>query len=331
MLNRITRRQAFTGISALLAASWVQRAYSSNNSVDLSQVTLRVAKYKGGWDLLLESAGLSDFPYTVAFAEFAGGNLMIQAINAGAIDLASCSEIPPIFALEAQNAVKIIAATKGPTIAQTLLVPANSTAQTVADLKGKKVGFIQATTAHYFLIKMLEEVGLTFADIEALPVSIADGLTAFSGGNLDAWATYGYAIQQAKTQGARELRSAADILSGNFAIVAAPDAIEDPKKSAAIADFLCRLKQAQDWQQDNIDVWGELYAKEINVSEDLVLNDLRAGLAQRRSQLLPISDDAIASQQLVADTFAQEGIVKGEVDVRPLWDPTFTDGINKCV
>ncbi|MEH1846482.1 MAG: hypothetical protein V7L25_16160 [Nostoc sp.] len=34
----------------------------------------------------------------------------------------------------------------------------------IADLKGKKVAYIKATTAHYFLIKMLKEVGLTLKD-----------------------------------------------------------------------------------------------------------------------------------------------------------------------
>ncbi len=95
-----------------------------------------------------------------------------------AIDIACSSEIPPIFGIESNAVVKIIAATKGPTVAQVVLVPPNSTAKSIADLKGKKVGYVKATTAHYFLIKMLEEVGLTMQDINAVPLSIPDGLSA---------------------------------------------------------------------------------------------------------------------------------------------------------
>ncbi|MEH1846481.1 MAG: hypothetical protein V7L25_16155 [Nostoc sp.] len=60
----------------------------------------------------MKLAGLDNFPYKTQFTQFTGGNLMVQAINANAIDIASCSETPPIFAIGTQDAVKIIAATR---------------------------------------------------------------------------------------------------------------------------------------------------------------------------------------------------------------------------
>ncbi|WP_341529263.1 ABC transporter substrate-binding protein [Nostoc sp. UHCC 0302] len=303
---------------------------AATSAVDLSDVTLRVAKYKGGWDLQLKLAGLDNFPYKTQFTEFTGGNLMVQAINANAIDLASCSEIPPIFAIASQDAVKIIAATKGPTIGQTVLVPKNSTAKTIADLKGKKVGYIKATTAHYFLIKMLKEVGLTLKDVNGIALSIPDGLSAFRKGELDAWATYGYSIPQAKKDGARELKSAKDILSGNFLIVAAPKAIADTAKQAAIADFLCRIKKSQAWQASNLETWAKNYATAIGIDESIVLEQAKLEQQQRPSQVLPTSDDAIASEQEVADTFAEAGVIPSKVEVKPLWDNSFNNAISQC-
>ncbi|WP_240931727.1 hypothetical protein [Azotobacter chroococcum] len=49
---------------------------------------LRVAQYKGGDRLLLEAAGLADTPYPIDWAEFASGNLMVEAMNGGSLDLA---------------------------------------------------------------------------------------------------------------------------------------------------------------------------------------------------------------------------------------------------
>ncbi|MHC5830327.1 MAG: hypothetical protein ACYT04_83915, partial [Nostoc sp.] len=70
----------------------------SASQIAVSNTTqLHVAKSKGGWDLNLKLAGLDHFPYQTQFTEFTGGNLMVQSMNAGAIDLASASEIPPIF------------------------------------------------------------------------------------------------------------------------------------------------------------------------------------------------------------------------------------------
>ncbi|GBE91419.1 ABC transporter substrate-binding protein [Nostoc cycadae WK-1] len=291
---------------------------------------LRVAKYKGGWDLNLKLAGLDDFPYQTQFTEFTGGNLMVQAINAGAIDLASASEIPPIFAIESKASVKIIATLKGPTVGQVVLIPKNSTAKTITDLKGKKVGYVKATTAHYFLIKMLEKVGLTMKDINAIPLSIPDGLSAFRKGELDAWATYGYSIPQAEKEGARVLESAKDILSGNFVIIASPNAIADSQKKVAIADFLCRLQKSQNWRESNLKQWSKTYATTINVDEGIVYQDAQQGLKQRRQELLPVSDAAIASQQKVADTFFQAGVIPAKVDVKQLWDSSFNEDIAKC-
>ena len=40
------------------------------------------------------------------------------------------------------------------------------------------------------------------------------------------------------------------------------------------------------------------------------------------TQLAPVTDEAIASQQQVADTFAKAGVIPAAVDVRPLWTTT---------
>ncbi|WP_138500458.1 ABC transporter substrate-binding protein [Nostoc sp. PA-18-2419] len=306
-------------------------ANSGSSKIAVSNTTqLRVAKYKGGWDLNLKWAGLDNFPYQTQFTEFTGGNLMVQSINAGAIDLGSASEIPPIFAIESKASVKIIATLKGPTIGQVVLVPKDSTAKTIADLKGKKVGYVKATTAHYFLIKMLEKVGLTMKDINAIPLSIPDGLSAFRKGQLDGWATYGYAIPQAEKEGARVLESAKDILSGNFVIIASPDAIADPQKKVAIADFLCRLQKSQTWRESHLKKWSKNYAKTIDVDQNIVYQDAQQGQQQRPQEVLPVSEEAIASEQKVADTFFQAGVIPTKVDVKPLWDSTFNEDITKC-
>ncbi|WP_242054455.1 hypothetical protein [Nostoc sp. FACHB-190] len=45
---------------------------------------------------------------------------------------------------------------------------------------------------------------------------------------------------------------------------------------------------------------------------------------------MPISDEAIASQQKVADTFFQAGVIPAKVEVKQLWDNSFNEDINKC-
>ena len=291
-------------------------------------MTLKVAAYPAtGWDVLLKTAKLDDFPYKVEFAQFPAGNLMIEAINAGSIDLASASEIPPIFAGAAKSDFKTIAVIKSTTLQQELVVPANSAIKTVADLKGKKVAYVKATTAHYFLLKMLEQAGLSFSDIQAAALGTADGLAALQGGSVDALASFGVSIITAHANGATTLASGEDILSGNFDIVARPGAIKDPAKKAAIVDFLGRLQQAADWQGENLEAWAKVTADATKQPYEQALKTIKDGQAQQPTRYVPLDDEAKASQQDVADTFAAAGLLPATIDVTSFWDLSFTDDL----
>jgi sulfonate transport system substrate-binding protein len=45
--------------------------------------------------------------------------------------------------------------------------------------------------------------------------------------------------------------------------------------------------------------------------------------------LRPVDETAIASQQSVADVFAQQTLIPKRVDVRPLWDDRFNSIITE--
>jgi sulfonate transport system substrate-binding protein len=205
---------------------------------------------------------------------------------------------------------------------QTVLVPKDSPIQSIADLKGKRVGYVRATTTQYYLTKMLAEVGLSFADIEAVNLTVPDGAAAFRTGQLDAWAIYGYSVPLAQSNaGARVLKRANGYLSGNYLFFASPEAIADPQRHAAIADFFVRLQKAFAWRQANPERYAAALAAEIGVPVEAVLALLRNESQVRR--LVPVDDAAIQSQQDVADTFLKAGVIERPVDVRPLWDGSF--------
>ena len=90
----ITRRDAL----ALAAGFGTLVSRPARAADDLASVTLRVATYRGQDATLLPAAGQNQTPYKVEYAFFAGGNLQTQAINAGAVDLGTWSEIPLVFA-----------------------------------------------------------------------------------------------------------------------------------------------------------------------------------------------------------------------------------------
>lgn len=329
--------QAASGGSASSAAAGGNAAVkaadaSAASSIDLSKVTLKVgqtswATYEKGF----KAAGLDKTPYKIEYSVFQGGNLQMEAMAAGHLDLATSSEIPPIFASQAANGgnFKIIAVREGSTLQQELVIPKGSSVKSLADLKGKKVAYVGSTTAHYFLLKMLQQAGLSWNDIQPVQLTTSDGLTALVGGNVDALASYGNAIISAHQKGATLLASAKDILSGNFTIQATPAAIADPGKHAAIVDFLDRLNQYHEWTRKEQQKWAEITAENTHQPVETALSTLKEGEAQRPSKVIPVSEKAIASMQDVADAFTSVGLLNGKVNVGAFWTHEFDEEVKK--
>ncbi|MFC0386156.1 ABC transporter substrate-binding protein [Muricoccus vinaceus] len=305
-----TRRAAILGALAVPAIARAQ-----------VPVTLRVAQYKAGDALLLRLAGLADTPYRVEWSEFGSGNLMLEAANAGALDLAYGSEIPPTFAAVSGARVKLVAVIRGDVNEQVVLVPQGSAIRDIAGLKGKRVGFVRATTTHYYLSRMLAEAGLSLSDVQLVNLTPSDGQAAFRSGALDAWAIYGYSVPVARQGGARVLRTAQGILSGNYPYFIRAGLADEPARAEAARDLLDRIRRAMPFIQERPAEYAAAQAAVLNVPEPTI-RALLDNVSQARS-LAPADDAAVASHQAVADEFARIGVIPRRVDVAPLWDRGF--------
>lgn len=323
-LSALTRRTILAGGAAALAGGLAGCAKSGGGPLRVS-VT---GKGESDPRLLFKSAGVEpDFP--VAYSEFQSGHLVVEAFNGGALDFGGTSEIPPVFAAASTiQSFQQIAVLHGDVNNQVVLVPKGSPIRDLAALKGKRVGYVRATTAQYFLIEMLRSVGLGWSDIEPVALTVSDGAAAFSRGSLDAWAIYGFPIQRAvATEGARILKTALGFLSGNYLTIAHRDALADRGKSDQIARYLRLQRKAYAWARDNQDKWAGIVAAEIGVPVAYVQDEFRRKSASY--ELRPVTSDAIRSQQGVADVFARAGLIPKRVDVRPLWDPRFNSVITR--
>lgn len=97
MLLRHTLRASAAALVLLLPfAAACSGSASAESSSDVSSVTLRVGDT--GWKVssaVLKYAHLDDTPYKLKWSLFQGGDQQLQAIRAGALDVAYSSEIPP--------------------------------------------------------------------------------------------------------------------------------------------------------------------------------------------------------------------------------------------
>jgi sulfonate transport system substrate-binding protein len=275
--------------------------------------------------VLFESAGLKVNGYEVSYSEFAGGNLVVEAFNGGSLDYGGMSEIPAVFAAASTiHSFRLIAVMNGDVNNQVILVPKGSPIQSLRDLKGKRVGYVRATTSQYFLIRMLESVGLTWSDIQPVAMGVADGSAAFAQGSFDAWAIYGYPIEMAiATSGARILRTALGFLSGNYLIAAHVDALKDQKRVAMIRSYLELTRQGFNWAAQHQNEWGAIVAGQLGIPVQYIQEEYRRQSANYT--LRPITAEAKTSLQAVADVFTRTQTIPNHVDTSSLWDSRFND------
>lgn len=77
-------------------------------------------------------------------------------------------------------------------------IVAKKSVKTIADLKGKTVGFAAGTPSHYFLLNVLLKNGLSSKDIEHVQMSSDDAGAAFAAGKLDVAVTWEPWLSKAK-------------------------------------------------------------------------------------------------------------------------------------
>lgn len=280
---------------------------------------LRVGVFKGGVETFFGPAGQAATPYKATHAEFAAGNLIVEAIIAGALDLGSMSEIPPIFVAASRPPLRQVAVLRGDVNSQVVLVPKDSPVQRPEQLRGKSVGYVRATTSQYLLLKLLEENGMTFADIRPVALTPQDGRAAFERGSLDAWVSYGAQATLVRAKdGARVLATGLGRLSGNYLYAASPAALADPARRAAIVDYLGRVARAYAWADAHPADAANLQSQATGAP--VAIFELERKERSAPETLWPVDAAAIASQQAVAAGFAKAGVLPAPVNVTNLWD-----------
>ena len=253
---------------------------------------------------------------SVKWVEFTSGPPMMEAISQGAIDFGAVGDSPPIFA-QAADANIVYAAASPISNGQGILVPKDSSIRTVADLKGKRLGFTKGSSAHNVVIATLEKFGLTYSDITPVYLQPPDAGPAFANGSIDAWAVWDpyFAIGEIK-QNARILINAQDVAKTNSYFIANRDFAQ--KQSQALRQVIAGIDEAA--------VWGESHradvAKSLNEVTGVPL-DIQTVAANRATFTIgPVTDEVIATQQSVADRYYKLGLIPKPITIKDIvWKP----------
>ena len=305
------------------SASGNEEAVKSDGTVDLSKVTLVIGDQKGtSAQALLKAAGLDDTKYTIDWKEFTSGPPLLEAVNAGAVNVGMVGNTPPLFAAAAKGQFKMVQAVTYTGQGDAILVPQDSPLKSVADLEGKKVAVAEGSSANYNLLAQLEKAGLSYKDVQVQNLQPADALAAFTSGSLDAWAVWDpYTSQAIHDDGARVLADGDGLVNGYNFQVASDKAIGDKATKAALDDYLGRISKAQLWSSTHQQEWADVWAEQTGLTPDVTL----AAAKQRPATIIAIDQTVIDSEQEMADAFTDAGLIPDSVDVSSFFTDKFAD------
>jgi sulfonate transport system substrate-binding protein len=264
---------------------------------------LMAAKANNDLENLLGPKGIS-----VEWIEFQFGPPMLEAMRVGSIDIGAVGDTPPIFAQAAHGDLLYVAANSG--APQSILLPAGSKIQTLADLKGKKLAFGRGSSAHNFTLMVLEKAGLRYDEIEPLYLGPADAGAAFERGAIEAWSIWEpYTSLFVTRPGVRTLTTNKEIgdqfgyFMGNGPFVRA-----NPDLTATVVQVMTATAERASAHHQEV---AAVLAGSTGIKQDVWIR----ALERDPFHLQPMNDDLARSQQKVADRFRALGLVPVDIKV----------------
>jgi sulfonate transport system substrate-binding protein len=314
------KRRDFLKLSVGAAAG----ALSPQARADAPVKEIRIGYQKSGVLVITRQQAILEKKFAarqigIKWIEFTSGPPLLEAMSVGSVDLGAVGDTPPIFA-QAANANVVYVAGSQITNGQGILVPASSTIQTIADLKGKRVGFTKGSSAHNVVIATLEKARLTYEDITPVYLTPPDAVPAFANGSIEAWAVWDpYLAIGEKRQNGRILVNAREVAKTNSFYLANRDFATSHARETR--DVIDGLAEAASWAEANRPEVAAALAAVTGVPLDV-----QTVAANRASFLIgPVTDEIVATQQAVADRFYKLGLIPKPVVVRDaVWRPLQT-------
>lgn len=284
--------------------------------------SLRFGYQKDGLPLIVKQQGLlaarlARAGISVSWVEFQSGPPMLEALNAGSIDVGWVGDTPPIIAQAAGASLVYVAAIPDPGRRSGILVHADSGIRTLADLKGKRVAFARGSSAHHVVVAALAAAGLAYGDIQAIDLQPADAAAAFRNGSVDAWAIWDpfFALGE-RFPNTRVLTTAEHIAPSNRFLVASGDfATRYPTVVGAVVE---EVAEASHWAVAHPQQLAQVFATTTGVELDVE----KIVAARDAYAVRYVDATALREQQGIADDFFRLGLIPRPVDVRAIvWTP----------
>ena len=151
-----------------------------------------------------------------------------------------------------------------------LVVKEDSGIESVADLKGKQIGYTSASSGHYGLLCALQDEGLTVDDVELIDMDPDAINSAWQRGDIDVAYTWNPTLINLKNSGGKVILTVEDLNKNghatyNFYVVRSDYAEANPDQVVA---FIKAVAKGAQFYRDDEDAAKEAAAERLELSVD---------------------------------------------------------------
>ena len=269
-------------------------------------IPLIIARQSGWIDEAMKEAGAE-----VVWTDFESGPPMNESFAAGQQDIGVIGDVPAVSAVSAgQDNVYIAAEEGGSFIA--VLVKDDSGIESVADLKGKKLGLTIGSTSQNFAQKLLAKSGLDInSDVELINITVGDAQIVLTNGDVDAVAIWEPSVSRLSAlDGIHILAdgSEAGFLGMNIVFARREFVEKNPDLTEIYLQQYWRATKAfEEHPEDYVDMLSEYFS----LDKELVLS-----AAAKCKYVLQFNEEETAALQDTVTFLMNIGSITNEISVK---------------
>jgi sulfonate transport system substrate-binding protein len=278
--------------------------------------------------LMRASGAQARLSSSVTYANFLGGPAILEAFRAGALDLATVGNTPPIQAHAAGEQIPIVAARVSSETDYFFAVRPGLKVDSLEDLRGRSIAYGEGTGRQPFVLNALKLAGLTRKDVRLVPLRAADFPDAIRSGQVDVAALnephFSRYLADFADRGASSIPKPQNdrLPKGLTYLYASKRALDDPAKFAAIREFVAGWIEAGRWSQANVDAWVDAYYVK---RQNLKPADGRKIVEAEGIYKYPSLASLVPTQQALIDLIFAAGDLPRPLDAREEFDLRFDE------
>jgi sulfonate transport system substrate-binding protein len=255
----------------------------------------------------------------IQWVQSLGSNKALEFLNASSLDFGSTAGAAALVGKINGNPIKSIYVYSRPEWA-TLVTRPDTGIKTVADLKGKRVAATRGTDPHIFLIRALQEAGLSEKDITLVLLQHGDGKAALIRGDVDAWAGLDPITASAEIEdGAVLFHRNKEANTWGILNVREEFAKAHPD---AIKRVLAAYEQARAWALANPDELKKQLVEVTKLPDAVIERQLKERTELTHSKIGQAQKDSILAAGLALQ---KAGVIKDDVNVQAVVDSLIDD------